>query len=168
MASDPIGRIERAIQDVATAYKGLKRAGGYRFTLKMVSRHFRDPDDWQEGEVPGLIVYRPIGGGEDLRYLDSGAPGGYWSTLLLWLLGYARSGGESAPAEKTATLGEALLSDIRALQMRDPRFGSAVIADSTLVGPAQNDGGFFDAEGAVVVQPVRLSVLFDVAGNNLP
>jgi len=87
--------------------------------------------------------------------------------LTLHLLGVVRHGGKNPDDASLATLAEAFLSDIRALQMKDPRFGSAVVADSTLLPGAGNDAAF-DSETTVVLQPLRVRVNWDIRGTNLP
>ncbi|SRR6266581_1154501 len=163
----PHGRVETAIQDLVKAFKGLTRAKGYRFTTKLVSRHLRDLDDLDASDVPAIFIIRPRGDSEQLTYIDSGIGGGYMSEVMLQAIGFVRHDGRNPDAAALASLAEAFLSDIRVLHLKDPRFGSAVIQDSTLLNGAQNDAAF-DNEGAAVVQPFRIRVAWDIRGTNLP
>lgn len=89
------------------------------------------------------------------------AQGAQQSRLTLTLAGYVRPReNENADTVKMASLGEAMLSDLRRLVRIDPTFGGRAtthIAQSILLPGAENDGSFDDV-GAYVRQPVRLTV----------
>lgn len=62
--------LNTAIEAVVKACKSIKRSGGYRNTVKYVSRRQTDPDDLDSTKVPAVWVLRPLGGSEELTYLD--------------------------------------------------------------------------------------------------
>ena len=62
--------LNTAIEAVVKACKGIKRSAGYKNTVKYVSRHQTDPDDLPSTQVPAIWVLRPLGGSEELTYLD--------------------------------------------------------------------------------------------------
>lgn len=63
--------IDTAIEAVVKACKSIKRSGGYRNTVKYVSRRMTDPDDLPSTQIPAVWVLRPpLGGSEELTYLD--------------------------------------------------------------------------------------------------
>lgn len=169
MPTNPvIGRVEQAIQDIVKAYKGLKRTAGFRFTVKTVSRKLHALEDLETGQRPAIFVYRPPGESDrTMNFMDSGASGGYLNRFRLDLLGAVGQDAASANDETLPTLGENFLSDIRALQMKDCRFGSSVIADSTLLPGGGNDGAF-DSEWTSVLQPLLVDVNVDINGTHLP
>jgi len=62
--------LNTAIEAVVKACKSIKRSGGYRNTVKYVSRRMTDPDDLPTTQIPAVWVLRPLGGSEGLTYLD--------------------------------------------------------------------------------------------------
>ena len=62
--------VETAIEAVVKACKSIKRSGGYRNTVKYVSRRMTDPDELPSEQVPALWVVEPLGGSEELTYID--------------------------------------------------------------------------------------------------
>jgi len=62
--------LNTAIEAVVKACKSIKRSGGYRNTVKYVSRRMTDPDDLPTAQIPAVWVLRPLGGSEELTYLD--------------------------------------------------------------------------------------------------
>lgn len=62
--------LNTAIEAVVKACKGIKRSGGYKNSVKYVSRRMTDPDDLPSTQVPAIWVLRPLGGSEELTYLD--------------------------------------------------------------------------------------------------
>lgn len=62
--------LNTAIEAVVKACKSIKRSGGYKNTVKYVSRRMTDPDDMASTDLPAIWVLRPMGGSEELTYLD--------------------------------------------------------------------------------------------------
>ena len=62
--------IDIAIKAVEKACKGIRLASGYRNTVKYVSRRMTDPDDLASKDIPAIWVVRPLGGSEELTYID--------------------------------------------------------------------------------------------------
>lgn len=163
-----IGRVEQAFQDLVRAYKALKVGAGYRYTVKTVSRKLRALEDLSDLERPALFIFRTPGESDvTMNYQDGGASGSYLCRVRVDILGAVGRDAQKGSDETLPTAGENFLSDIRRLQMRDPRFGSTVIHDSTLLRGGGNDGAF-DSEWTSVLQPLLVDVEFDLNGTNLP
>jgi hypothetical protein len=162
-----VGRVEQGITDLLAAHRAIQTRNGYRFDVRWTSRHYIDPDSLDPDDVPAIIIYRPLGESEDLEPADELGDGAYISGVMLLIMGFVRAGGENPDVERLARMGEAYLSDIRKLHLADVRYGSAVIADSTLLAGAMNDAAF-DSEGAMVLQPIRLRIAWDAASGRLP
>lgn len=62
--------LNTAIEAVVKACKSIKRSGGYKNTVRYVSRRMTDPDEMDSAQVPAIWVVRPPGGSEELAYLD--------------------------------------------------------------------------------------------------
>lgn len=158
------GAVETAIAAVLTAYKGLQRKNGYRFDVKHASRHYVDPDSLQPNKVPAIFVTRPLGASARIAYYD-GAPAGAWrSDITLQVIGYVRAPASRNPDDAgLATLGEAMLSDIRRVAVKDWTFGGRAktqIVEGRFLPGDQNDAGF-DSAAAMVVQPIEITVLWE-------
>ncbi len=153
------GTIERAIEAVAVAYKGLRRANGYKHTVVEVRRHLVDVDALDKIETPAVFVIRPEGTSGVIEWQDER---GYKESIRIDVLGFIRGGGENPENERLASFAEGLLSDLKKLQMADPQFGTAAtgeIKNSKIVADS-NDAGW-DSSGAVVGIGVEMIVLFD-------
>ena len=156
------GVVEQGIAAVVNAYEGLQEELGFRFTVVKVWRHLIDPESLDDVDSPCIFVVRPPGSTGTVEWYDERA---YKETLTLHVLGYISGNGEDPEDQGLATRGEALLSDIKKLQIADPSFGVPNVVKNSKIVADTNDAAF-DSPGAVVGIAMELIVFWD--GNSNP
>lgn len=151
----PAGAVETAIAAVATAYGGLKKLNGYQFNVKLVTRVLQGLDSLSSKQLPAILVIRPPGASSPIEVMDGDL---YKQDVELSIVGMLRGDGRNVDVAKLATMGEAMVSDMKRVAMAAPRFGGAAKESVILDDSMDLD---WDSTDAVVTVGLNLIVQWD-------
>lgn len=150
------GAVEIAIAGVLAKYAALSKTDGYSVDVKYATRHPQVLRGLTSNQVPAVCVARVPGGSGGITYMGSET---YKQKIRLAVLLFIRGNGTNPDTFGLATAAEAGVSDLKALQLKDPTFGTAEIRDSLLLDD-DNDAGWAD-DGAIASIEFNATVVWN-------
>lgn len=139
------GRVEEVMEALADAARQISVAGGYRTDVVKVWRHTVAAASMTSLDTPAVFVLRAPDQENPIRDDDENLSSQELDVVFSGLVRPAA--GQNAEDAQVAQTSEALLSDLKRLQMSDPRFGrkdlilnSRKVADSITAGWESPDG----------------------------
>lgn len=146
------GSVETAIAGVLAVYGGMSKAKGYSVDVKYATRHPQVLDSLTTDQIPAVSVARSPGAGGAMQYLGEET---YKEKIRLEIFLFLRSDGRNPDQFGLATAGEAALSDLKAVQLKDPTFGTAEIRDSRLL----DSGNFVTWDADIAIASLELEAV---------
>jgi len=143
---NPPGVVEQALQAILAVYAGMDPAGGYSFAFQYATRHVRQLRALAPSQVPAVMVARNPNLKAAIVYKGNES---YEQTIAVEVLAFLRGSGENPDQAQLATLAEAMLSDLKRVQLLDEHFGVPAVIRASQIASDYNDVGWED-DGALV------------------